>query len=196
MKLENHNGWFITLNVVFVFIASIHYLCILDNSNADNACLSIYHILYIPMMIIFYYLFSTIINEKHILSFIFIIFIEIFLSLLFMVLAKTSNYWIIAFISILSGALSSILFYCFWFNNTKAFIWIIIFSILFGIYLTLVLAIIKRKDFEDKIYISVMALNYSFFGLAIFVVSYILYGLFKFLCFCIKECENCIANIN
>ena len=186
IKKSHFNGWVIAVNAVFLLIASIHFLCIYKDSDDDNPCLLTYHILYIPMMIIFYYLFSTIINEKHILSFIFIIFIELFLSLIFMALSKSENYWIIAAISILSGILSSILFHFCWFKNTKAFIWIIVFSILIGIYLTIISAGIDEYYNKNKIFYSVMAINYSIFSLGIFVIEKIFYYLYKCLK-CTKE---------
>ena len=187
IKIGHYNGWIIAVNVVFLLIPSIHYLFLFDSPDNDCALLEIiYNILYIPLMIIFYYLFSTIINEKYILCFIFIIFIELFLILIFMIFADSSNYWIIATISILSGVISSILFHFCWFHNTKAFTWIIIFSILIGIYLTIILSLIEYfyKD-RGTVIDSLMALNYSLFSLAIVAVYFIFYGLFLFFkCIC------------
>ena len=142
-------------------------------------------------MIILYYLFSTIINEKYILYFIFILFFELFISLIFMFFEKSSNYWIIGFISILSGALCSILLQFLWIKNITAFIWIIVLSTLIGIYLTIVLYTIK-KYYEDKIFIAILTLNYSFFSLVTFVVAIILYALFQ----CCKSCKKHWDNIN
>ena len=140
-------------------------------------------------MIIFYYLFSTIINEKYILCFIFIIFIELFLILIFMIFADSSNYWIIATISILSGVISSILFHFCWFKNTTAFIWIIVFSALIGVYLTVLLALIN-KYCDDTIFISVMALNYGFFSFGLLVAVSAIAILF----FLIYAFIKCISN--
>ena len=92
---------------------------------------------------------------------------------------KHINCLIIAAISILSGIISSILFHFFWFKNTKAFTWIIIFSILIGIYLTSIIAALKEYH-KDKLFLSVMALNYGIFSLTLFAVYKILY----YLCRC------------
>jgi len=105
-----------------------------------------------------------------------------------MVFAKSSNLFIIAAISILSGVISSILFHFCWFRNTKAFTWIIIFSILIGIYLTIILALIEKFYFSGTAFDSVLALDYSLFSLAVVAVFMILYLLFLFFQCIIEIC--------
>ena len=189
IKLGYYLEWIIPVNSVFLLIASIHNMFLFKNTQKEHAGLSIYLVLYIPMMILYYYLFSRIINEEYILSFIFIIFIESFLSVIFMILAKSSNYWIIAAISIISGIVSSILFHFCWFKNTTAFIWIIVFSALIGVYLTVLLALIN-KYCDDTIFISVMVLNYGFFSFGILVAVSAIAILF----FLIYAFIKCISN--
>ena len=189
IKLGYYLEWIIPVNSVFLLIASIHNMFLFKNTQKEHAGLSIYLVLYIPMMILYYYLFSRIINEEYILSFIFIIFIESFLSFIFMILAKSSNYWIIAAISIISGIVSSILFHFCWFKNTTAFICIIVFSALIGVYLTVILALIN-KYCDDTIFISVMVLNYGFFSFGLLVAVSAIAILF----FLIYAFIKCISN--
>ena len=187
IKLGYYNGWIIAVNSLFLVVPSIHNICIFKQITVDKAGYSVYLILYIPMMIIFYYLFSAIIDEKYILCFLFIIFIELFLSFFFMFFAELPNYWIVPVVSIISGTLSSLLFHFFWLKNTTAFIWIIVFSILIGVYLT-VLLIIIREEYNYQIFIFVLALNYSFFSCGVCVAGGILYCIFEWCKEMKKQC--------
>ena len=157
VKSDTLKGWLISINIIFVFVTCIHFLCAISEhiehieSFDDYACLSTYHILYIPMMIIFYFLFSTIIEEKYILCYTFILFIELLSSFI----------------------------YFFWLEDTSASLWILACSIFTGIYFTSILTAIK-KYLDNKVFISVMALDYGIFSL-------ILYFIYKFL-ICLKDC--------
>ena len=104
-----------------------------------------------------------------------------------MFFAELPNYWIVPVVSIISGTLSSILFHFFWLKNTTAFIWIIVFSILIGVYLT-VLLIIIREEYNYQIFIFVLALNYSFFSCGVCVAGGILYCIFEWCKEMKKQC--------
>lgn len=70
IKSYTLKGLLISINIIFVFATCILFLCAIGEPIADfddYASLPTYHILYIPMMFIFYFLFSSIIKEKYIL---------------------------------------------------------------------------------------------------------------------------------
>ena len=132
------------------------------------------------MMIIFYFLFSTIIEEKYILCYTFILFIELLSTFIyFFVVNSWNHYFTLGGINTISGSISLIFFHFFWLEDTSASLWILACSIFTGIYFTSILTAIK-KYLDNKVFISVMALDYGIFSL-------ILYSIYKFL-ICLKDC--------
>ena len=180
--------YIISIHSIFFLIASIHFLIIFcKNPTEDNAYLSIYFSLYIPLMILTLYAYRDR-DNIFFLHFLFLIFIELFLSFIFIILAKSSNFWIIAAISIISGALCSTPFISFWDEyNFFDYLLLLLFSIFFGIYFSSMLFIIN-KYYYNKIFTAVMALDFG-------ILAVIFYMFYKFFLYIVKRCKSMTESI-
>ena len=150
----------------------------LFNDLSENVCDIFYIIFHVPLMIIYIYAFSIIIENKYILSFVFILFLDMLCIFLFV--SSCNSNFLAAFISCLfSNIIAIILFHFCWLYNVKALIWLIVLSIITNIYLNIMVYLAQDK-FEDKIIFSVFSINY---GLFILIV-----GLFLVLTYWVTKC--------
>ena len=102
-----------------------------------------------------------------------------FFFYIFFFVNSWNHYFTLGCINTISGSISLIFFHFFWLEDTSASLWILACSIFTGIYFTSILTAIK-KYLDNKVFISVMALDCGIFSL-------ILYFIYKFL-ICLKDC--------
>ena len=163
-----------------------------ERSNIGNI-LSI--IFYVPMMVIYYYPFSSFIEEKYILTLIFIIFFD-FVSVVVAILLFKSTKFIACFLPcFLSNLLIIIPLSFFWPDSFNVPIALILIALIIDFYLWLIINP-SNKFFHYDATISAWAFDYLFFSIFVYFVLFLVCvcstcrddSLGCFLC---EECTYC-----
>ena len=178
-------NWFISINIIMNFILSFFQAIFYDNYE-DHIIWYIFHIMYIPMMIIYYNLFSCLLDEKFILCFIFIIVLDMMFSSLGIFIFLKDSYCILFFYCIISNLATIIPLYYFWIKNYEFIIYISIAAFIVDIYIMVIAYITQKKQTQFTYIFSVIAYDYTFFTIIFllsvgFIISlfYLIYLLLK-----------------
>ena len=152
----------------------------------------IYHILYIPIVLIHYYLISYFMNKIYIFSFICLINVDLLLIAFYIcIFEKDSLNWI--FVTLLiSNILIMIALYFLLIKNIKKTIYFSLISLAIIIYL-LVLSYLTKKYFNLNKIFSVMLFDYVFFMIMYFIILLIfecLRAIYDEICNKICCCKN------
>ena len=163
-----------------------------ERSNIGNI-LSI--IFYVPMMVIYYYPFSSFIEEKYILTLIFIIFLD-FVSVVVAILLFKSTKFIACFLPcFLSNLLIIIPLFFFWPDSSNVLIALILIALIIDYYLWLIINP-SNKFFNYDATISAWAFDYLFFSIFVYFVMFLVCVCFtcrddSIGCFLCEECTYC-----
>ena len=186
--MEENNttmGWLIAVDSIISFILSTVFICNRDDPSSKKEWY-IFHVVFVPIMIIYFFAFSNPIESKYILGFIFIIFFDLLFIVLGIFIFESEKITSIIYYCLISNLLTIIPFHFFWLKNATALLVISILTILVDIYL-IVLKYITKKIYEEYISFSVLTFDYGLFAGATFIVFLICGGLSK----CCEACEKC-----
>ena len=176
-------GVLVGICTVVNVIMSIRYLIHFEEPDNYRGCEIFSIIFYVPLMIIYFYGFSASIENKYILSFVFILFFDI-LSMFLSVYFCDPHYKAVLGSCFISNIIAIILFHFFWLNNVKALIWLIVLSFFTDIYFA-IMAYITQSKYRNIIMFPVTSFNYGFFGSILYILH--------LFCKCTKQCckEEC-----
>ena len=177
---DTANSWLLSIASIGIFVICCHFLCLFSDPE-ESVCCIIYHILYLPIMIIYYYSFSRIIEEKYILGFLFIIFFVLLSIVLFILFSRSKNPCYIFLIGLSVSAICILFFHFLWLKSNTALISLIILLILIDIYLAVLLGV-TEEYFKKNFILSVVAFDYGFFAL----ILYLIYIFCKCIDYCCK----------
>ena len=163
-------GCLVGISTLVNIIICAYLLNSIQLDNYEGNILEICIIFHVPIMIIYIYGFSRTIENKYILSFVFILFFD-FLSIILCISVFSSHSGAIFSSCFYSNILCIILFHFFWLNNVTALIWLIVLSIFSDIYLAIVSFSLRGKTIHTIFSIAIF--DYGFF-------SFILYLLYLF----------------
>ena len=163
-------GCLVGISTLVNIIICAYLLNSIQLDNYEGNILEICIIFHVPIMIIYIYGFSRTIENKYILSFVFILFFD-FLSIILCISVFSSHSGAIFSSCFYSNILCIILFHFFWLNNITALIWLIVLSIFSDIYLAIVSISLRGKTIHTIFSIAIF--DYGFF-------SFILYLLYLF----------------
>ena len=168
----NMSDWIVSISSFVLLIMSIYF--IVKCKEPEEGGHWVYHqiLLYIPIVIIFCYYLSKNLEEKYILCYLFILFFELLFIILYMYFGRSSHSGYLLLFSLLPGIIATIIFHFFWLKNLTAFIWLLILSILTSIYLS-VTSKFTKDVLKNNIELSVVAFNYGFDSLILFLLYYI-----------------------
>ena len=163
----------ITLNLSF-FIAisistlliSIHLLMNIEEQK-EGGCWIFYFILYIPIMILLYFLFSYYTEEKYISSFMSIIFFEL-LSIFLCLFFGSSNFSLIPVSCVISNMVTILPLHFYWLKNGTSHMWLWILGGLGDIYFSVIAWFFQYKN---CLYFPVVCFDYGIFALIIFLIK-------------------------
>ena len=158
--------WIFLAILICIILISIHLLRNIKEME-DGGCWIFYLILYIPIMILLCYSVSYFVEEKYILSFIFIIFFEL-LSIFLCVFFGKSFFGFIPISCVIANLVTIFPFHFFWLNNETAHIVFWILGGLGDIYFSVIAYFFQR---EDILYFPVVCFDYGFFSLIIFLIK-------------------------
>ena len=174
-------NWFISVTVIILFIICL-IIIIAEIGKEKNNCWYIFYVLYIPLMIIFYSLFSCLLKEKYILCFLFIIFFDLVFILFTILISGVDSFGMIFVYCIISNIISIIPLDIFWIKNGKVILYISLISLAADIYI-MIFTYVTKKNYENDHIASVIIYNYTFFSiifsLSLFPVVGVLYLFFK-----------------
>ena len=174
-------NWFISVTVIILFIICL-IIIIAEIGKEKNNCWYIFYVLYIPLMIIFYSLFSCLLKEKYILCFLFIIFFDLVFILFTILISGVDSFGMIFVYCIISNIISIIPLDIFWIKNGKVILYISLLSLAADIYI-MIFTYVTKKNYENDHIASVIIYNYTFFSiifsLSLFPVVGVLYLFFK-----------------
>ena len=183
---DNREGMVIivVLATIYNFIFSIRYLINFEYPYGKK-CDIVSIIFHVPLMITYIFAFSMTIENKYILSFTFILFLDILSIFLF------NSFCDIHFGQVfgscfLTNIVAIVLFHFFLLNNVKALLWLIVLSIFTDIYLA-IMTYIAHDKFEDNNIFSVVSFNYGFFS----SIPYLIYILGKYIYKCFEYMDSC-----
>ena len=169
--------WPPTFATFIIFIISIFY--IKDEAKSCKGFI-LCHVLYVPIMVLYYYSFSFVILGKYILCFIFIIFIDLLtIIILFLVFKKGIFMFVGCFIT---NTIAILFFHFLWLKNTTAIIVIPILSFCTINYLGL-LSYFALEKFKDNFHISFLLFEYGLFFVG-FTIAGGAIGSVCFICYC------------
>ena len=164
------------------------------DDHTDNPCWYIYHVLYVGYIIGYSFLLSHYTKKYISLRLLFIHFLDLMASLIYLLLFKSDNLFGLFFVPFLMSILVVVLFHFFWTNNDT--IYISIFALLNLIYLTVFADFSKKKCYDDEYNFAVIIFNYAIFCIIFAVtIGLILLGLYLALlvlqcvCFCFANSE-------
>ena len=180
----NDMVFFVVLATIFNGIFSIRYLFYFEYPYSIK-CDIVSIIVYVPLMIIYIYSFSMTIEDKYILSFTFILFLDILSIFLFNFFFDT-HFGEVFGTCFLTNIVAIILFHFFWLNNVIALLWLLVLSIFTDIYLA-IMTYITQDKFEDNYIFSVVSFNYGFFS----SIPYSIYLAGKYICKCFELMNLC-----
>ena len=173
-------NWFISVTVIILFIICL-IIIIAEIGKEKNNCWYIFYVLYIPLMIIFYSLFSCLLKEKYILCFLFIIFFDLVFILFTILISGVDSFGMIFVYCIISNIISIIPLDIFWIKNGKVILYISLISLAADIYI-MIFTYVTKKNYENDHIASVIIYNYTFFSiifsLSLFPVVGVLYLFF------------------
>ena len=165
-----HYFFWPTFSTSTLFCISFFYM---KNNPKNGIICYIYGILYIPMMIIYYFSFSSFIEDKYILCFTFMIFFDLLaIIILNLRFSKYKERYI--FISCLISNILIIPFQFAWLKNIIAFIILTLLSLIVDVYLFILSYVIEKYNYINFVYFSVVAFDYSIFSLS-FILLYFSY---------------------
>ena len=179
-------GWLIAVDTIINFILSCIFLCNRDNPSSNKEWY-IFHVVFIPIMIIYFFAFSNPIESKYILGFIFIIFFILLFIVLGIFIFESEKITSLIYYCLLSNLLTIIPFHFFWLKNETALLVISILTVVVDIYLIIV-KYITKKEYEEYISFSVLTFEYGLFAGASFIVIMICAGIGK-CCDSIDKCD-------
>ena len=158
-------SFFIAISICTLLI-SIHLLMNVEEQK-DGGCWIFYFILYIPIMVLLYFLFSYYIEEKYISSFMSIIFFEL-LSIFLCLFFGSSNFSLIPVSCVISNIVTILPLHFFWLKNGTTHIWLWILGGLGDIYLSVIAWFFQYKN---GLYFPVVCFDYGIFALIIFLIK-------------------------
>ena len=165
-----HYFFWPTFSTSTLFCISFFYM---KNNPKNGIICYIYGILYIPMMIIYYFSFSSFTEDKYILCFTFMIFFDLLaIIILNLRFSKYKERYI--FISCLISNILIIPFQFAWLKNIIAFIILTLLSLIVDVYLFILSYVIEKYKYINFVYFSVVAFDYSIFSLS-FILLYFSY---------------------
>ena len=186
----------INLFLCIIFVYFVHY-----EKKGVGFCF--YKYFYVPMMILYYFLFSTFIESDYILCFLFILFFELLFLVIFIFYFKIENFIIINAIGVIINTITILFFHFLWVQDGIVTRNISLITLSVDIYI-LVLGLVLFhfiNDKNDKNYIedfTNIAFNYGLFCLVFALAIALLalgiaiaigtIGLICWICSCI--CEN------
>ena len=166
-------GWIIGIVTVVNCVICINFLVSVDIDYYEGCTFLFGIIFYVPMMIIYFYAFSRTIENKFILSFVFILFFD-FLSILLCIFFCNSHLGAIFGSCFVANIFTIIPFHFCWLNDGNALIWLIVLSIITDAYLTLI-SYLTNKKYKDEIIFSVYYCNFAFCS----SIYYLMYRAYK-----------------
>ena len=176
---------------IYSFIACIFLACILADKvdEKENISLNLcFTIFYIPMMIIFCFLFSSFIDKKYILSFLFVIFFNLLINVIFLPLIKCEFFPIFTLLfCVISDILTILPFFLFWFDSDTATENLSIIAACIAAYITACSC--YPYDNKDKIATSFLIFNYGLFLLGYGITIGIIAGIIWLIVTINNECK-------
>ena len=173
------------LNLIIFLVFSFFYF--LEDTDTDYKGFIICHVLYVPIMILYYLAFSYVIEGKYILCFTFIIFLDFLAIIILFLFFKTEKLRYIFIACFVVDTIAILLFHFFWLNNTSAIIAFPILSIGIIIYLIIGSYLTKTDYFEEKFQMKVVLIDYGLFFLTFVIVGTVCMAICYILTYC---CEN------
>ena len=173
------------LNLIIFLVFSFFYF--LEDTDTDYKGFIICHVLYVPIMILYYLAFSYVIEGKYILCFTFIIFLDLLAIIILFLFFKTEKLRYIFIACFVVDTIAILLFHFFWLNNTSAIIAFPILSIGIIIYLIIGSYLTKTDYFEEKFQMKVVLIDYGLFFLTFVIVGTVCMAICYILTYC---CEN------
>ena len=143
----------------------------MKNKSKNGIIYYIYSSLYIPMMIIYYFSFSSFTEDKYILCFTFMIFFDLLAIILLNFIFPKHKIKDI-FISCLISNILIIPLQFAWLKNIIAFIILTFLSLFIDFYLFILSYIIEEYEYIKSIFFSVVAFDYSIFSLSFILLYY------------------------
>ena len=159
-------GATLAINIAICVIFSCYF-----ESNKDKLIWVIYLLLFIPIMTIYCFSCSYLIEEKYILCFLFIVFFDLLSITLFIFFTKSDFFVFIFIVCLISNIITIIPFHFFWIKNAKSILIISILAVVFDIYL-MYISYFTKKLFPFHYIISTIFFDYGFFFLFIVDLFY------------------------
>ena len=185
------NWLIIPLTIINVIIAFILIFFIKYGAEDVKEVFIINHFFYIPNMIIYAYVLSSIIEENHILIFLLNIIIDFISIIISKLIFKTCFFSSIGFSCYSSSVLLLIFIGLSWSFDSSEYMTLLLFTFLFDSYLWYLLLFVKNK-YRDSTMFSTIVFEYGFSSLVLYFLGIILlYVLYIISCFgCQKDCDD------
>ena len=192
--------WFCVVTTIINFIMClILFILIYVNEEksiyiVQNKSWYIYHVFYIPFIIIYSFIFSKIIEPKFILGLMIIFLLNLISIELYIFISKSSDLIGIFFSPVITNIISIIILHFSWLKNNNAIIANSIIPFVFIILWTILSNIFKDGDYgSDDYNISILTFNYGFFIIIYFLSVMLTLGLLGLVLYLISLILSCLC---
>ena len=179
--------FFLTLVISYNIIPSFYYYKYYKEGS--ESCVSnIFPILYVPMVVLFCYTLSGLVEEKYILSIIIIILCDLFLISIVSLILDKINSKLIIFICLISNCATILPFHFFWLQNDDAIIIISSLSFIIDIYFIICYRLNEKQMAKNHCFnLLYEIISFDYLYLCI-IIGILLYPLYLIVLCCKKIC--------